>query len=68
MVYSNSFFSENGYASIVFNTDKVKLKGIATSGWDGLGKFNTINKCVGNVIYEINGEPALDEIKKIFWR
>ena len=66
LVYANSFISDNGYATVVFNTKKIKLNGIASSGWEGLGKFNTITKSSGNVVFEINNEPALTELKKYF--
>ncbi len=65
-VYTNGFYSSNGFVAIVFDTDKIRLKGTAISGWDGLGMLNTITKCEGNVLYEINGAPALTELKKFF--
>jgi len=64
--YSNNFLSKNGYSSIVFDTDKIKLEGIAISGWDGLGKTNTISKSKNNIVYEINNVPAFEELKKYF--
>jgi len=66
LVYANNFQSDNGYATVIFDTDKIKLNGIASSGWEGLGKYNTITKSSGNVVYEINNEPALTELKKYF--
>lgn len=65
-VYANDFNSENGYSAVVFNTDKIQLNGIAVSGWSGLGRSNTITKSEDNIVFEINGVPALDEIKKYF--
>ncbi len=65
-VYSTDFNSENGFSAVAFDTDKILLKGLAFSGWSGLGMNNIITKCTGNIVYEINGVPALDEIKKYF--
>lgn len=64
--YASGFKTENGYAALIFNTDKVKLEGLATSGWDGMGMNNTITKASNNVVFEINNEPALDEVMKYF--
>ena len=34
------------------------------SGWDHFGTERTITKSTGNIVYEIDGEPALDLYKK----
>lgn len=64
--YASGFKTENGYAALIFDTDKVKLEGLATSGWDGMGMNNTITRAENNIVYEINNEPALDEVMKYF--
>ena len=59
-IFSRRDITNNGIAALVFDGDYVELKGLATSGWEAIGEFNTVTKAEDNVIYAINNEPALD--------
>jgi hypothetical protein len=65
-VFNRKEHTNNGIASIVFDSDKVEIKGLATSGWEALGSENTVTKAQGNIIYAINNEPALDFFVRFF--
>ncbi len=58
--------SSNGVAILAFDNDKVELKGLATSGWEGVGMENTITHAEGNIVYTINNEPAVNAFIKYF--
>ncbi|MGB0985261.1 MAG: FIST signal transduction protein [Saprospiraceae bacterium] len=51
---------DGGLVFIIFNTDKVSIEGLATSGWEAIGNVHTITKAEGNVVYTIDDKPALD--------
>ena len=63
---SNHFVSDNGISALVIDTDKIAIRGLATSGWKPLGGVNTITSAEGNVVYSINDEPALDVFLRHF--
>lgn len=65
-VFSNNFDSSNGLIALVINADKVLIKGLATSGWDDIGIEKTITSSKGNIVYEIDNEPAADVFVKFF--
>ncbi len=65
-VFTNNWISTNGLLALVIDRDKVQVKGRAISGWESVGLINTVTKAQGNVLYEINGEPALDVFIKYF--
>lgn len=58
--------TSNGIAILAFDNDKVELKGLATSGWEGVGMENTITHADGNIVYTINNEPAVNAFVKYF--
>jgi hypothetical protein len=65
-VFSNVYESSTGLIALVFDNDKINVQGIATSGWDNIGIEKTITKSVGNVVYTIDDEPAVDVFVKYF--
>ena len=65
-VFNQKTDTNNGMAAIVFNGDKVEIKGFATSGWKPLGTYHTVTKAEGNVIHSINNIPALDFFIRFF--
>lgn len=65
-VFSNNFDSSNGLIALVIDADKVLIKGLATSGWDDIGIEKTITSSKGNIVYEIDNEPAADVFVKFF--
>jgi hypothetical protein len=64
--FTNNFKSENGIACLILNTDKIEVKGMASSGWEAIGGANVITEAKGNVVYSINDEPALDVFLRYF--
>lgn len=65
-VGSQDLTTPNGLATLVFDTDRVSIGGQATSGWDTLGVEKTVTRSEGNVLLELDGEPALDVFGKFF--
>jgi len=64
--FTNDKSANNGLVTVVIDTDKVAVKGLAICGWEPLGGTNLITKAEGNVIYTINDKPALDTFKAFF--
>ncbi len=62
-VFSEKKLENKGAIAMVFNTDKYEIEGIATSGWVSIGADKIITHAEGNVVYTIDGEPALDVYK-----
>jgi hypothetical protein len=46
--------------TLVFNQDKILMKGRASHGWKPLGTDKTVTKSEGNRIFTIDGVPTLD--------
>jgi hypothetical protein len=63
-VFSASQVIANGVAALIFDQNYIELKGIAASGWKGIGTPKTITKAEGNIVYRIDGEPVLDVYNK----
>lgn len=49
-----------GILGLILDGDKIEMKGIASSGWVGIGSEKTITKSENNVVYTIDNEHALD--------
>jgi hypothetical protein len=64
--FTHKGVSENGLAMLVFDDEKIEMKGLATSGWEGVGKENVITNSDGNIVYTINDEPAVNAFIKYF--
>lgn len=58
--------TNNGLMTLILNEDKVKVEGLAVSGWEPVGIVHKITKSKGNIVYEINGKPATDIFNKYF--
>jgi hypothetical protein len=65
-IFTTERHLSNGLLVIALNTDKIEIKGLATSGWQAIGAANTITKAKGNLIETINDQPALDFFLKFF--
>lgn len=64
--FTHEKITDNGAVSLVFDTSKVILTGMAISGWKPIGGVNMITKAEGNQVFEINGEPAYDVFVRYF--
>jgi hypothetical protein len=62
-VFSENNLENNGAIAMAFNTKIYDIQGIATSGWVSIGADKVITHAEGNVVYTIDGEPALDVYK-----
>ncbi len=65
-VFTNGKVMESGILLLVFDNDKIELKGKAVSGWDTVGVEKMITKAEGNTVYSIDGLPALDVFLKYY--
>lgn len=54
----------NGVVVLLFDGSAVELNGMAVSGWKAIGTPKTITRAEGNVVYLIDGQPALDVYTK----
>lgn len=64
--FSSEGIMNDGIVSLIVNGDKIKLEGLAVSGWQGMGNINIVTKVEENLLLEINNEPALDFFCKHF--
>jgi hypothetical protein len=64
IVFTNNQSSDNGIVSLIFDQDKMTLKGMAASGWKPAGTEKKITHCIGPWIYTIDDQPAFDVVKK----
>ncbi len=63
-VFSGKKVLKNGAIAIAFDPKHIDMRGIATSGWVGLGKDLIITSSESNIVYSIDNEPALKVYKK----
>lgn len=63
-VIANNIPSQRTIVAIGFYGDSLVIQSGCFAGWSEFGVERTITKSSGNVLYEIDGEPALDLYKK----
>lgn len=67
-VWLNSFsLKENNIVMIWFYGDAINIWSCSVSWWTKFGIKRTITKSKWNVVYEFDGEPALDLYKDYLW-
>ena len=59
-IFNNEWKSNYGVVAIVFDAEKIDMYGVALSGWRSIGVSRTITKSKKNLLYEIDGKPALE--------
>lgn len=59
-VIANEYAEENSIAIIAFYGDNIKFGFGSVGGWDPFGIERTITKSKENILYELDGKPALD--------
>lgn len=59
-VFTNEKESNHGMVALVLNADKITLKGMAITGWKPVGIARTVTKSKANLLYEIDGKPAIE--------
>lgn len=63
-VFNSDQTNNNGAVVIAFDTDFINIRGLATSGWIGIGSDKIVTKASGNIVYTIDHEPALKVYKE----
>jgi hypothetical protein len=58
-VYHNGQHSQDCVAAFAVLGESVSFHHGSQGGWDGFGPLRTITRSVGNVLYELDGQPAL---------
>lgn len=61
---SNAGVSTSQLVGIGFSGDKLLISQGSYGGWKPFGPTRKITKCIGNILYELDGESALDVYKK----
>ncbi len=64
LIFSNSPPDRNMVGAIGFYGNKIKIGYGSMGGWDSFGSDRMVTRSEGNVLYELDGEPALDLYKK----
>ena len=59
-VFTITESTDEGFAILVLDNDKIEVHGMAISGWKPLGKVRTVTKSEDAWVYGIDGQPALD--------
>ncbi len=59
-VFTANQESERAVITLVFDQDKVLMKGSATHGWKAVGTEKTVTKSSGSQLFTIEDTPALD--------
>jgi hypothetical protein len=54
----------DGIVALAFDTNRIAVKGLMSGGWKPIGIVRTITKSVGNKVFTIDNEPALDLIAR----
>jgi len=64
VVFTNQLLTKRGIIMLVFDGDKIIVKGEAASGQKPVGTEKVITKAVGNWVYEIDNKPAAEMVLK----
>lgn len=59
-VFTKAQSTDSGVVALVLNLEKIRLNGLAVSGWKPLGITRTVTKCKDGWIYTIDDQPALE--------
>jgi hypothetical protein len=61
-VFTNDALTDYGMLALILDEEKISISGIAVGGWRPIGMDRVITRSAGNVVYEIDNEPAMDFI------
>ena len=59
-IFTHEKETDFGIAAIVFDADKIDMKGMAITGWKPMGISRTITKSSGNKIFTIDNSSAVE--------
>jgi len=62
-VFSNNMVSNQGVLALALDKKQVEVLGSRAFGWGGIGKERIVTKSIKNIVYEIDGLPAVDFYK-----
>ena len=60
LIFTNSRFSNKGVVALALDRSKIDIIGSRAFGWGGVGKVRIVTKAIKNIVYEIDGIPAMD--------
>lgn len=63
-VFTNNKICDYGLLALVFDNERIVVKGEAVSGWKAVGTEKTITKSEGRRIFTIDNQRAIDVVKK----
>lgn len=64
--FTNDKISPSSLTGLVFDGEKIHVDGVAFCGWQPIGGRNRITRSKDNVVYEINNQPAMEVVTKVF--
>jgi hypothetical protein len=59
-IFTGDKSTDYGMAALILDEEKIKLHGLAFSGWKPMGVFRIVTKSEGNLIFTIDDRPALE--------
>jgi hypothetical protein len=59
-IFSKDNFSNHGIVSLAIDRDKISVIGSRAFGWVGIGKERIVTKAERNIVYEVDGKPAIE--------
>ncbi len=65
-IFTKNFYTGSGIAAVIFNSDMVKLRGIAVSGWKEIGLPREVTRSEGYTLFEVDGVPVLQLYERYF--
>ena len=63
-IIANEEAKENRVVAVGFYGDSISVENGCSAGWDEFGILRKITKSTNNILYEIDGKPALELYKK----
>ncbi len=62
-IFSKDNFSNHGIVSLAIDRDKINIVGSRAFGWIGIGKERIVTRAEQNIVYEVDGKPAIEFYK-----
>ncbi len=59
-VFTGNQSTDEGFAVLILDNDRIRVRGVAVSGWKPLGTVRTVTKCEDGWMYSIDGKQALE--------
>jgi len=63
-IFTNNLVSNHGIVALSLDKSKINIIGSRAFGWGGIGKERIVTKASKNIVYEIDGIPAIDFYKR----